>query len=130
MRRWQGLALILMGLAGPASAQFDVTRSTATVATTVAASSIVVRTNAGGFMSAYGEDAAAAAGWLMAFNAVAAPADGAVTPLAVCHAAAATGCTINMSPGVPVTTGLVLVWSSTGPFTKTAATAYIEVQYQ
>jgi hypothetical protein len=129
MKRWLGLALAL-SLVSPASAQFNPSNSTATVATTVAASSIVARTTPGGFMSAYGENAAAAAGWLMAFDATAVPADGAVTPLAICHAAAASGCTIDMSPGVPVTTGLVVVWSSTGPFTKTAATAYIQVQYQ
>lgn len=68
------------------------------------------------------------AGYLMGFNAVSAPADGAVTP-AMCRVVAANS-TLSVSyADVPArwNTGVTFVFSTTGCFTKTvSATAYFE----
>lgn len=67
----------------------------------------------------------AAAGYLMVFDAITAPVDGAVTPLLAFAMAANSTLTFAVDPPVKFTTGCTLVYSSTGPNTKTAsATAY------
>lgn len=74
----------------------------------------------------------ATAGYLMVFNATTAPADGAVAPL-LCRAIAATSSLSIGLADMPAryTTGITLVFSSTGCFTKTAsATAYFEWSVQ
>lgn len=69
----------------------------------------------------------ATSGWLLLFDALAAPADGAgVTPIwwfPVNSGGTTGGLTASWSPGPPLrtTTGLVAVFSTTGPFTKTAS---------
>jgi hypothetical protein len=128
MKRWALAAFLL--LAGPASAQFDPTQSTTNAATPTAAASLIVKTGPGGFFTGYA--ISGTAGYLMAFDATAVPADGAVSPIAVCAQAVGVGCFIDLEPqGIPFTNGLVLVYSSTGPFTKTAsATAFINAQYR
>jgi hypothetical protein len=74
----------------------------------------------------------AAAGYLMVFNAVSAPADGAVTP-AECVIAPANS-TVSVDFGETTrayVTGLVAVFSTTGCFTKTAsATAFFNGRVQ
>lgn len=75
----------------------------------------------------------ASAGWLLLFDATSAPADGAVTP-AYWYPVATNGTfgAIAVSwPAVPLkfSTGIVAVFSTTGPFTKTAsATAQFSAQ--
>lgn len=68
------------------------------------------------------------AGYLMAFNATSAPADGAVTPI-MCRVIAANA-TLEVGHGeMPMrwSTGLTLVFSTTGCFTKTiSATAFFD----
>lgn len=62
--------------------------------------------------------------WIMAFNATAAPADGAVTPAWWVQIPASSTAELKLSYGdqpTRWTTGLTFVCSSTGPFTKTAA---------
>jgi hypothetical protein len=79
--------------------------------------------------------AGASAGFVLVFNAVSAPADGAVTPIE-CVAVAANGtATIPSSgtfnPPVRYTTGITAVFSTTGCFTKTAsATAFFTGKVQ
>lgn len=71
--------------------------------------------------------AGASAGFLMVFNATAAPADGAVTPQ-ICRPVAANG-VVDVLYDIPnrFSTGITAVFSTTGCFTKTAsATAYVE----
>lgn len=74
----------------------------------------------------------AVAGFLMTFNATSAPADGAVTPRE-CIAVPA-GVTVGLDFGEqsePYPTGLTVVFSSTGCFTKTAsATAFFKFRKQ
>jgi hypothetical protein len=74
----------------------------------------------------------AVAGYVMTFNAVSAPADGAVTPVE-CIAAPANS-TVSLDFGETTeqyVTGLTAVFSSTGCFTKTAsATAFFKLRAQ
>lgn len=59
--------------------------------------------------------------WVMLFNAVAAPADGAVTPVKWYQLPAASTLGASFSPvALQFTTGMTAVCSTTGPFTKTA----------
>ena len=95
------------------------------VATTAVASSLVLKASAGNL---YGVNcvAGASAGYLMLFNSTTAPADGAVTPLKVMPIAANAGMAMSFEIPVRFSTGCTAVFSTTGPFTKTAsATAFI-----
>lgn len=73
------------------------------------------------------------AGYLMTFNSTTVPADGAVTPQACIPIAANSGFTLDLSSaGIPerYTVGIVLVFSTTGPFTKTiSATAFLRGRF-
>lgn len=94
-------------------------------ATAVAASSLVLKASAGNL---YGVQIATGgtAGYLMLFNAVAAPADGVVTPIKVYSIAANASLEVGYDIPLRFGTGITAVFSSTGPFTKTAsATAFI-----
>jgi hypothetical protein len=102
----------------------------APVATAAAASNLALKGTAGSLVSLE-VVAGATAGFVMVFDAVSAPADGAVAPKWV-YPVAANGA-LNMAWGNPLSfsTGIVAVFSSTGPFTKTAsATAFISGQVQ
>lgn len=95
--------------------------------TTALASSLVLKASAGSF---YGLQVTngATAGFVMLFNAATAPADGAVTPTKVYAMAANSSLSVSVGGGPPTafSTGVTVVYSSTGPFTKTAsATAFI-----
>ena len=93
--------------------------------TTTAASSLVVKASAGNLFG-YNIVSGAVAGYVMFFDATTAPADGTVTPK-MCFALAANA-SIQADRDIPVrfTTGITMVFSSTGPFTKTAsATAFL-----
>lgn len=68
----------------------------------------------------------AIAGYVMLFDATSAPVDGAVTPARCWPLAAYTGLELNFSPPLNLVVGVTVVFSSTGPYTKTAsATAFI-----
>lgn len=91
-----------------------------------AEASHVIKAGAGLFYDAY-VTTGATAGYFLAFNATTDPADGAVTPRACIPAPAnqSTYLAVQGSPPVPYTTGVVLVFSTTGCFTKTeSATAF------
>jgi len=98
-------------------------------ATPVAAASLVVSP---GYLGGITVTTGATAGYLMLFDAAAAPADGAVAPARCIPVAATTGVDMNFR-AAPIwfRTGIVAVFSSTGCFTKTAsATAFIAVDYR
>jgi len=96
------------------------------VRTTAVASNIVLKASAGNLYS-INIVTGASAGYLMVFDAVAAPADGAVTPVKCLPIAANVGLETNMrSMPEYFATGITAVFSTTGCFTKTAsATAFI-----
>lgn len=112
------------GPANPISVAI-VTGSGATVtpiASTALESNHVLKASAGTFYSVT-VTTGVTAGYVMVFNATSAPADGAVTPLFVSAAPAnsTTSLSMNGSPGATFSTGIVVVFSTTGPLTKTAS---------
>lgn len=122
MKRLIAGALAALLVASPAAAQ-SVSK---TRANTAAGSGFVVRagtTNLAGLNAVTG----ASAGYVMVFDAAAVPADGPVTPIRCIPVAANTGLDLNFR-GSPLRfdVGAVLVFSTTGCFTKTAsATAFL-----
>ncbi len=68
-------------------------------------------------------------GYVMIFDATSAPADGAVSPVICLTVAAFQTCRNPDHTATNFTTGIVIVFSSTGPFTKTiSATAFISAK--
>ncbi len=99
------------------------------VQTATASASLTVKGSAGNL---YGYEccAGASAGYLMVFDATSAPADGTVTPRRVHAIAANASLSRSFNPPIRFSTGIVLVFSTTGPFTKTAsATAFLAGDY-
>lgn len=95
-------------------------------ATTVASGSLVAKASAGNLYG-YNVTSGASAGYVLIFNATSAPADGTVTPARCIPLAANTGIEVDMR-GQPTffSTGITIVFSTTGCFTKTiSATAFI-----
>ena len=77
-----------------------------------------------GNLYAYQVTTGAVAGYVMIFNAVSAPADGAVTPVKCVAVAANSTVGVSMNPPEAFATGITAVFSTTGCFTKTiSATA-------
>ncbi len=94
-------------------------------ATTVAAGSLVLKASAGNLYD-INVAAGASAGFIMLFNATSAPADGTVTPAWVMAIAANASLSYSWPMGKRFSTGCVMVFSTTGPFTKTiSATAFL-----
>lgn len=103
----------------------------AEIASTAAESNHVLKASAGNLYSVT-VTIGATSGYLMVFNAMSAPADGAVTP-AYCVALPATNTSLAVNWSMPAnySTGITAVFSSTGCFTKTAsATAAFFAQVQ
>jgi hypothetical protein len=98
--------------------------------TTAAASSLALGP---GPLNLYGFSGySTVSGWFLVFNATSAPADGAVTPVDFYPYTAAQAFAVDYS-GAPLrgSTGLTIVFSTTGPYTKTAsATASISAKVQ
>lgn len=72
-------------------------------------------------------------GWIMLFDATTAPVDGAVVPRKVWQVSAAQSQTLDkaFNPPLAMAAGAVLVFSTTGPLTKTAsASAYFSGEIQ
>ena len=106
------------------------TTGIAPIATSAAASALVVKSSPGNLYG-FSVTSGASAGFVLVFNATAAPADGAVTPAACYAIAANSSLSVSWQPGPPLwlDTGITLVFSTTGCFTKTAsATAFISAQ--
>lgn len=77
--------------------------------------------------------AGASAGYLMTLNSATVPADGAVTPINCVQVAANNTVALNFAPQPPeyYSTGIVVVFSTTGCFTKTISnTAYFHALVQ
>jgi hypothetical protein len=75
-----------------------------------------------------GVTSGASAGYLMVFNATTVPADGTVTPVFCRPVAANAYVNYDLEDGARFSTGLVLVFSTTGCFSKTISnTAFFEV---
>lgn len=101
------------------------TAAVTNIATTVAASALVLKASAGNLYD-FNITAGASAGYLMIFNAITAPADGTVTPAVVLPVAANAGLGFTYPFPKRFTVGITMVFSTTGPFTKTAsATAFL-----
>lgn len=96
---------------------------------TAAVNSAVVGKASAGNLYGFNVVAGASAGFVLVFNAISAPADGAVTPVKCLPLAANAGLDQNYrSLPVAFTTGITVVFSTTGCFSKTAsATAFISV---
>lgn len=93
--------------------------------TSTVASSLVAKASAGN-LYALNVVSGASQGYVMLFNATSAPADGTVTPTKVWVLAANSSLNFEFSPPIRLSTGITLVYSTTGPFSKTAsATAFI-----
>lgn len=98
----------------------------------VAVGSAQIIKGSGGNLYDWQVTSGASAGYVMIFNATTAPADGAVTPAQCVTVAANTtvGSSFNLVPEY-YATGIVIVFSTTGCFTKTAsATAFIRGRAQ
>lgn len=96
-------------------------------ATTVASGSLIVKASAGNLYG-YNVTSGASAGYVLIFNSATVPADGVVTPARCMPLAANTGLEVDMR-GQPTffSAGIVIVFSTTGCFTKTiSATAFID----
>jgi hypothetical protein len=75
--------------------------------------------------------AATVDGWVLVFDATSAPADGAVTPKIARQIGAGTTLSFEPGGGPPThfATGIAMVFSTTGPFTKTgSATAFFSAK--
>lgn len=119
------------GIGVGASAPFPTSATAAGVALNALAavnSALVLKASAGNLYS-FTCNAGASAGYVMVFNAIAAPADGAVTPIYVEPVAINSTVTRSFNYPIVCSTGITLVFSTTGPFTKTAsATAFLAGQ--
>ncbi len=97
-----------------------------TVASAAVSGGQVIKASAGNLYG-FNVVSGASAGYVMVFNSTTVPADGAVTPTRCIPLAANTGIDINLR-GQPTrfSTGIAIVFSTTGCYTKTAsATAFI-----
>ena len=98
--------------------------------TATAASSLVLKAS-GGILNSLQANNSSTAGYLLVFDAASAPADGTVTPTFCYEMAANTTLQETWTYGVSFVTGITLVYSSTGCFSKTAsATAFLAGQSQ
>ncbi len=95
------------------------------VATPAVASTLVAKATPGNLYGCCAV-AGASAGFLMLFDATAAPANGTVTPIKVWPVAANAGLELDFPKPIRGSKGLVLMFSTTGPFSLTgSATAFI-----
>lgn len=94
-------------------------------ATTVAASSKVLKGSAGNLYGFNGVSGASA-GYFLLYDLMAAPANGTVTPAKVYAVGANTSLDVSYTPPLRMATGITVAFSTTGPFTQTlSATAFI-----
>lgn len=125
------LTLLLLFAPAAACAQSSASKR----ATPALASSLVAKAAPGNLWSvevAADGTLSGAAWWIMVYDAIAAPADGAVTP-AKCYAVASgvTSYWVSFTFPPHFTAGIVVGVSTTGCFNKTASThAFISVDYQ
>lgn len=125
----------VQGIAGGTTLPVTITQSSTgitPVVSTAAESGHVLKASAGvlwGLTAATG----ASAGFVMVFNATSAPVDGAVTPIECLPVAANSAVAVSFAggPAAAYSTGITVVFSTTGCFTKTAsATAFFSGKIQ
>ena len=90
----------------------------APLATTAAASCLILKASAASVYSVSGYTGAAA--WMMLLNSATIPADGTVQPVSVGYASAQGSWSMSFSTPAILSNGAVICTSSTGPYTKTA----------
>jgi hypothetical protein len=96
------------------------------VATAAVAGSQIAKASAG-TLYGFNVAAGASAGFVMLFDSATVPAEGAVTPKKVFQLAANATLDRSWDRGLVFSTGIVIVFSTTGPYTKTISnTAFIE----
>lgn len=96
-----------------------------TQATSTVAGFLILKASAGNLYG-YNIVTGASAGYLMIFDSATVPADGTVTPKKVIAIAANTSVERGFNLPIVFSTGITLVFSTTGPFTKTISnTAFI-----
>lgn len=97
--------------------------------TPVAAGSLIAKASAGNLYG-YEVVAGASAGYLMVFDSATVPADGTVAPRRVHAIAANASLSRSFNPPIRCANGITLVFSTTGPFTKTISpTAFLAADY-
>lgn len=103
----------------------NATTGVAPSAVTVASSSRVLKASAGNLYG-FNVTSGASAGYVLVYNLAAPPADGTVTPVKTYVIAANASLEVSYNPPRRFSTGCVVVFSTTGPFTQTlSATAFI-----
>jgi hypothetical protein len=115
------------GAFGVSAASADALVAIVPAVTTAAAGSLIAKASAGNVYS-IGCTTGATAGYLMLFDSATVPADGTVQPKKTIAVAANTSIKQDFPVPARMGSGITLVFSSTGPFTKTlSATAFLEV---
>lgn len=105
------------------------TAGTSGNATTVAAGSLILKASAGNLYS-FNAVSGASAGYLLVYDSATVPADGATTPRRAYVMAANSSIDISLPIPDRFATGIVLVFSTTGPFLKTiSATAFLAGEF-
>lgn len=105
----------------------DTTDTLSVAVNTALAASLVVKASAGTLHSIVGYIASGESGWIQLHDATSAPADTAVPKFAYYVGAASAAQPVNIPlPGHVCSTGITLVWSTTGP-TKTAGASKMMV---
>lgn len=95
------------------------------VFTTTVQGSLIVKASAGNLYG-YNIVSGGSAGYLMIFDSATVPAEGTVTPKLVLPIAANAGIQSDRDIPIRFTSGIVMVFSTTGPFTKTISnTAFL-----
>jgi hypothetical protein len=117
------------GLGSPAAPLSVAGTALTPVVSAAAESSHVLKASAGNLLSLT-VSSSLSGGWLMIFDATSAPADGTVTPKYVWQISGQSASVAWPNPAA-FATGIVVVFSSTGPFTKTtSSTAFFSGQVQ
>lgn len=137
IRAWliAGLAAIWATAATAQVIQYPPTTAIRTSASSILASSLVVKATPGflyGFQVSADSTLSGAAWWIMIYDATVAPGDGTITPTK-CYAMASGVTSFSASFSVPINfaTGITIGVSTAGCFTKTASVhAYLSGDFQ
>lgn len=125
------LAVILASFANPAVAT-PIGNPIVSVQSSVAEGSRILKTTGGTFLNGFSATSGSVAGYVLIFDSATVPADGTVTPK-LCYSIPATSTTGAswLNYPIPFSNGIVIVFSSTGCFSKTvSATAFFSAQVQ
>lgn len=122
---------ILYAASSPTSSVGAATSTGAGSALTAALSSSLVAAGAAANLYGFNATTTSTGGYFMIFNTTSVPGDGAVVPVKVYAVGANSSIEVAYNVPVRFSGGIVMVFSTTGPFTKTAsATAHMSVDYK